>query len=106
MIAEQVQTDPYLGRWETRWHPLREEWVIMAAHRQNRPWSGETLGNQQQRVVEYDPTCYLCPGNLRVSGQRNPAYTGTYVFDNDHPSVGLNAPTALVEPSGIYRNRP
>ena len=29
--------------WEERWHPLREEWVIVAAHRQNRPWSGETL---------------------------------------------------------------
>ena len=26
--------------WEERWHPLREEWVIIAAHRNNRPWSG------------------------------------------------------------------
>ncbi len=30
--------------WEQRWHPLREEWVIVAAHRQSRPWSGEQLG--------------------------------------------------------------
>jgi len=29
--------------WEERWHPLREEWVIVAAHRQDRPWSGETI---------------------------------------------------------------
>lgn len=26
--------------WEERWHPLREEWVIVAAHRQGRPWVG------------------------------------------------------------------
>ena len=30
--------------WEERWHPLREEWVIVAAHRQNRPWIGENRG--------------------------------------------------------------
>jgi UDPglucose--hexose-1-phosphate uridylyltransferase len=41
-----------------------------------------------------------------VSGQSNPNYTGTYVFDNDHPCVGDNAPTDLPNPGGIYRNRP
>jgi UDPglucose--hexose-1-phosphate uridylyltransferase len=105
-MTEQEDLHPYQGRWELRWHPLREEWVIMAAHRQNRPWSGETVANPAPALVEYDPACYLCPGNLRVSGQRNPPYTQTYVFDNDHPCVGLNAPTQLVEPEGIYRNRP
>jgi UDPglucose--hexose-1-phosphate uridylyltransferase len=35
------------GVWEERWHPLREEWVIVAAHRQNRPWSGEMLEHQK-----------------------------------------------------------
>ena len=40
----------------------------------------------------YAPDCYLCPGNPRISGARNPAYTGIYVFDNDHPCV---APSAL-----------
>jgi UDPglucose--hexose-1-phosphate uridylyltransferase len=29
--------------WEERWHPLREEWIIVAAHRQDRPWSGATI---------------------------------------------------------------
>ncbi len=33
--------------WEERWHPLREEWVVVAAHRQNRPWSGE-LSNMKK----------------------------------------------------------
>src|SRR5215831_1085951 len=89
--------------WEERWHPLREEWVIIAAHRQNRPWSGETIVHKEQDVPEYLPGCYLCPENLRVSGQRNRRYTGTFVFDNDHPCVDMAAPGDLAVPLGIYR---
>ena len=92
--------------WEERWHPLREEWVIVAAHRQNRPWSGETLEREDEPRPDYLPDCYLCPGNLRVSGRRNDDYTGTFVFDNDHPSVGPDAPLELQPPPGVYRNRP
>ena len=29
-------TEASQGRWDERWHPLREEWVIVAAHRQHR----------------------------------------------------------------------
>jgi len=92
--------------WEERWHPLREEWVIVAAHRQNRPWSGETIEHKEEPLPEYVADCYLCPGNLRVSGARNDNYTSTFVFDNDHPCVGFDAPQTLQEPAGIYRNRP
>jgi UDPglucose--hexose-1-phosphate uridylyltransferase len=99
-------TERFLGRWEQRWHPLREEWVIVAAHRQNRPWSGETMGHDETPMPEYIPDCYLCPGNERASGRRNPAYSDTYVFDNDLPCVGPDAPTRLPKPTGIYRNRP
>jgi UDPglucose--hexose-1-phosphate uridylyltransferase len=92
--------------WEERWHPLREEWVIVAAHRQSRPWSGAEVGGQTPRPPSYDPSCYLCPGNSRVSGLKNPCYTGTFVFDNDHPCVGADAPRELAPGGGIYRNRP
>ena len=34
------QQVPY-GQWEKRWHPLRREWVVYAAHRNNRPWNFE-----------------------------------------------------------------
>lgn len=94
------------GVWEERWHPLREEWVVVAAHRQNRPWSGETLAREEPHEPHYVEDCYLCPGNLRVSGARNPAYDGVFVFDNDLPCVGAHAPLALPKPAGIYRNRP
>ena len=78
----------------------------MAAHRQNRPWSGETMAHTQELLPDYLPDCYLCPGNLRVSGRQNPPYADVYVFDNDLPCVGPDAPTDLPQPAGIYRNRP
>ena len=92
--------------WEERWHPLREEWVIVAAHRQNRPWSGGTVEHTEEAGPDYVEDCYLCPGNPRVSGRRNADYRTTFVFDNDLPSVGPDAPKELEAPVGIYRNRP
>ena len=92
--------------WEQRWHPLREEWVIVAAHRQSRPWSGAEVARRPLPPSPFDPTCYLCPGNARVSGAVNPPYTGTFVFDNDHPCVGARAPRELPLPAGLYRNQP
>ena len=91
--------------WEERWHPLREEWVIIAAHRQDRPWSGELLNSRSEFLPEYVPDCYLCPGNLRVSGKTNPAYERIFVFDNDHPSVSMSAPATEVPASAPYKSR-
>lgn len=92
--------------WEERWHPLREEWIIVAAHRQNRPWSGDTIAHAAAVSPEYVEDCYLCPGNLRVSGRRNDNYTSTFVFDNDHPCVGPLAPDEPASAPSIYRSRP
>jgi UDPglucose--hexose-1-phosphate uridylyltransferase len=92
--------------WEQRWHPLREEWVIVAAHRNDRPWQGERAAAATTRAPAYVEDCYLCPGNRRVSGARNPEYRSVYVFDNDHPCVGPDAPSSLTTPPGIYRNSP
>jgi UDPglucose--hexose-1-phosphate uridylyltransferase len=94
------------GVWEERWHPLREEWVIVAAHRQDRPWSGETVPRENNLLPSHVDDCYLCPGNLRISGERNPKYEGVFVFDNDHPCVGLNAPADLKTPAGVFQSRP
>jgi UDPglucose--hexose-1-phosphate uridylyltransferase len=92
--------------WEERWHPLREEWIIVAAHRQDRPWQGNTVDHKAAALPEYLPDCYLCPGNARVSGKQNEPYTSTFVFDNDHPCVGPDAPQQLSQTTGIYLNRP
>ena len=40
-----------------------------------------------ERLPEHDPSCYLCPGNERVGGVRNPEYDGTFVFTNDFPAL-------------------
>ena len=92
--------------WEERWHPLREEWIMIAAHRQHRPWSGGRVPRTEEAAPDYVPDCYLCPGNVRVSGMRNPDYASTFVFDNDLPCVSLDAPQDLPDAIGIYRNRP
>jgi UDPglucose--hexose-1-phosphate uridylyltransferase len=91
--------------WEERWHPLREEWVIVAAHRQNRPWNGGIIEHTETTAPDYVADCYLCPGNLRVSGQRNAQYENTLVFDNDMPCVSTEAPHDLPAAVGIYRNQ-
>lgn len=92
--------------WEERWHPLRREWVVIAAHRQSRPWNGEAVRAPARRAPEYVADCYLCPRNPRVSGAVNADYAGVFVFDNDHPCVGPAAPLELPAPPGIYLNRP
>lgn len=69
--------------WEQRWHPLRREWVVVAAHRQNRPWNSEQVAHARRALPQYVPDCYLCPGNARVSGAVNDDYAGVFVFDND-----------------------
>jgi UDPglucose--hexose-1-phosphate uridylyltransferase len=91
--------------WEERWHPLRREWVVISSHRDQRPWLGEMVGDAAPRPPRHDPGCYLCPGGTRVSGARNPDYQGAFVFDNDHPCVGPDAPAELEPAPGIYRNR-
>jgi len=92
--------------WEERWHPLREEWIIVAAHRQHRPWNGETVKQEDVALPAFVSDCYLCPGNIRISAKRNAEYTGTYVFDNDHPCVGLDAPLTGATTNGLYRSQP
>jgi UDPglucose--hexose-1-phosphate uridylyltransferase len=93
--------------WEQRWHPLRREWVVISSHRNERPWHGERVANrggERSSLPAYVPDCYLCPGNVRSSGQRNGQYGGVFVFDNDHPCVGPAAPAPPPAPQGIYRN--
>src|SRR5881409_564216 len=91
--------------WEQRWHPLRREWVIVSSHRNERPWQGERVGEASRPLPPYAADCYLCPGNVRSSGQRNERYSGVFVFDNDHPCVGPGAPSAPpAPPAAVYRS--
>jgi len=73
-----------------RFNPLTREWVLVSPHRALRPWQGQTEKPAVRAQPPYDPECYLCPGNARAGGQRNPAYTGTFVFDNDFAALKPN----------------
>jgi len=83
-----------------RWNPLKRDWVIVSPHRTQRPWQGQIEKTAAVIPVPYDPHCYLCPGNTRALGQRNPSFTRTYIFDNDYSALELNIPEAYMDPDG------
>jgi UDPglucose--hexose-1-phosphate uridylyltransferase len=70
-----------------RLNPLTNEWVLVSPHRTRRPWLGQIEELAAGNLPEYDPTCYLCPGNSRAGDQKNPLYTSTFVFDNDFSAL-------------------
>src|SRR5215472_7029594 len=75
-----------------RFNPLTREWVLVSPHRTARPWQGQVETAGAPKSPEYDPDCYLCPGNARAGGVRNPKYDSTFVFDNDFAALHPDAP--------------
>ncbi|MTJ82206.1 MAG: UDP-glucose--hexose-1-phosphate uridylyltransferase [Telmatospirillum sp.] len=86
-----------------RYNPLTGEWVLVSPHRTLRPWLGQTEAPPGSPSVAYDPDCYLCPGNMRANGERNPAYDGIFVFDNDFAALRQDAPGGQVDIGGLIR---
>lgn len=80
-----------------RRNALTGEWVLVSPHRTKRPWLGEVEHVAPATRPEYDPNCYLCPGNERAGGVRNPRYTGTFVFDNDFPALTQGTPETVID---------
>lgn len=70
-----------------RYNPLKREWVLVSPQRTQRPWQGSLEPAHEEKALEYDPTCYLCPGNVRAKGKANPNYAETFVFENDFPAL-------------------
>src|SRR5208282_2156617 len=79
---------------------LTREWVLVSPQRTERPWSGKVEASHEH-AKPYDPTCYLCPGNVRAGGVKNPQYAGTFVFDNDYPALVPDLPEVEVDKSGL-----
>ncbi|MBW3622144.1 MAG: UDP-glucose--hexose-1-phosphate uridylyltransferase [Armatimonadetes bacterium] len=75
-----------------RYNPLTREWVLVSPHRTKRPWQGQTDRPATAERPAYDPECYLCPGNERAGGERNPDYESVYVFNNDFAALLPDAP--------------
>jgi len=70
-----------------RFNPLTRDWVLVSPQRTERPWDGKLEEVGTSPTLSFDPDCYLCPGNQRAAGERNPNYSSTYVFTNDFPAL-------------------
>ena len=80
-----------------RYNPLTGEWVLVSPHRAKRPWQGQIEKRSAESLPEYDPRCYLCPGNARAGGVKNSDYKSTYVFTNDFSALLPDIPQGNVE---------
>ncbi|MCI9626403.1 MAG: galactose-1-phosphate uridylyltransferase [Clostridia bacterium] len=73
---------------ELRWHPLIQDWVMIASHRQNRP----------QMPKDW---CPFCPGSGKV-----PDTYEVYEYDNDFPALSQNPPEPDDVATELYKTRP
>ncbi len=80
-----------------RFNPLTGEWVLVSPHRARRPWQGQVEDTALPDMPAHDPDCYLCAGNVRANGDRNPDYAATFVFDNDFAALTSDAPDERFE---------
>lgn len=77
-----------------RFNPLTGDWLLVSPQRTQRPWQGQLEPAQWPESQPHDPSCYLCPGNERAGGQRNPDYRETFVFTNDFAALVPELPLA------------
>ena len=86
-----------------RYNALTGEWVLVSPHRAKRPWQGQVEKVLEEIRPQYDPTCYLCPGNARAEGEKNPEYQSTFVFRNDFSALLVDTPEGSVEDGELFR---
>jgi UDPglucose--hexose-1-phosphate uridylyltransferase len=77
-----------------RFNPLTGQSVLVSPHRAKRPWQGQQESPDRSQRASHDPQCFLCAGNLRVTGERNPDYPHTFVFTNDFAAMMADTPDA------------
>lgn len=83
-----------------RFNPLTRDWVLVSPHRAQRPWQGQVEATAPAPPLAYDPSCYLCPGNERAGGARNPKYQNIFVFTNDFTALKPEVQSARQDDSG------
>ena len=77
-----------------RRNPLTGDWVLVSPHRAKRPWQGQVEKPQLTNTAVHDSECYLCSGNIRINGEINPEYKGTFVFTNDFAALMKDTPAS------------
>jgi UDPglucose--hexose-1-phosphate uridylyltransferase len=96
MNFDDLRQSPHL-----RFNPLLREWVVVSPQRTQRPWQGRVEDSPSDDRPSYDPSCYLCPGNERAGGHRNPNYASTFIFNNDYAAMLPDSPQADVVESDL-----
>ncbi|OLL25706.1 Galactose-1-phosphate uridylyltransferase [Neolecta irregularis DAH-3] len=87
-----------------RFNPLLDEWILVSPHRMQRPWLGAKEAASEAIREEFDPTCYLCPGNRRMNGELNDSYSSTFVFKNDFAALKNDTPICS-SPHGLLQSK-
>lgn len=88
-----------------RYNPLTGQWILVSPHRAKRPWSGQDETPANETLASYDKDCFLCPTNERISGDKNPNYSGTYVFNNDFAALKPDSPDAPVSVNPLFKTQ-
>lgn len=90
--SSMTETFDFTNHSHHRFNPLTNKYILCSPHRAKRPWQGAREEVKKNTQPDYDPKCYLCPSNIRATGDTNPKYTTTYIFPNDYPAVRLDQP--------------
>ncbi len=88
-----------------RFNLLKQEWVLVSPHRNERPWQGKVEAIPTVEKAMHDASCYLCARNTRVTGAKNPDYKGPFVFTNDFPAL-LEEPVLGGSHDGLFQTQP
>jgi UDPglucose--hexose-1-phosphate uridylyltransferase len=86
-----------------RLNALTGQWVLVSPHRTKRPWQGQVEKLPPDNRPQYDPTCYLCPGNKRAGEAMNPPYTKPFAFRNDFSALLPDSPEGDVSGDSLLR---
>ena len=97
MSKEDINSIPH-----RRYNILTGEWILVSPHRTKRPWQGKSESASVEKKKSYDPACYLCPGNTRNSGEKNPDYKEPFTFVNDFPALLSDSPV-LEKKNGLLK---